>query len=100
MTVEFAPHFAKDLTKLHSPFVKKYLVQLIQTCEHCHSISEIPNVKKLKGTEHSYRIRYGRYRFGFELLENNTIRFVAVYHRKDFYKYFPKLLFHFLFQNL
>jgi mRNA interferase RelE/StbE len=49
----------------------------------------ITNLKKMKGFKAFYRIKLGDYRIGFELINKNTVYFVAVSHRKDIYKTFP-----------
>jgi mRNA interferase RelE/StbE len=51
-------------------------------------LSEIKNVKKLKGFSNAYRIRIGDYRIGVTF-ENNIVKFARVAHRKEIYKIFP-----------
>jgi mRNA-degrading endonuclease RelE of RelBE toxin-antitoxin system len=46
------------------------------------------NIKKLKGEINAYRWRIGDYRVGF-FIENDTIIFARVLHRREFYRYFP-----------
>jgi mRNA interferase RelE/StbE len=41
------------------------------------------------GFSNFYRIRIGDYRVGIELLDLDTILFIAIAHRKDIYKTFP-----------
>ena len=43
----------------------------------------------MKGFKNFYRIKSGDYRLGFELINNDTIYFIAFAHRKDIYKKFP-----------
>jgi mRNA interferase RelE/StbE len=57
-----------------------------------HAIQELENnpkpqgCKKLKGSEHSYRIRIGNYRVIYEIFEAKVIiEIVRVRHRKDVY---------------
>lgn len=46
-----------------------------------------PGVKKLVGSEQSYRIRIGDYRVVYEVIENRlVIEIVRVRHRKDAYR--------------
>lgn len=46
-----------------------------------------PGVKKLVGSEQSYRIRIGDYRVVYEVIENRlVIEIVRVRHRKDVYR--------------
>ncbi len=34
-------------------------------------------------------MRIGNYRVGFELIDNSTVRFIVIAHRKDIYNIFP-----------
>jgi mRNA interferase RelE/StbE len=43
----------------------------------------------LTGFKNYYRLRIGEYRLGFEKIDENTIRFILIAHRKDIYKLFP-----------
>ncbi|TVM04222.1 MAG: plasmid stabilization protein [Candidatus Brocadia sp. WS118] len=51
-------------------------------------ITEIKNLKKIKGHPSFYRIRIGDYRLGIEYRET-TLVFMRVLHRKEIYRYFP-----------
>ncbi|WP_324610960.1 type II toxin-antitoxin system RelE family toxin [Moorena producens] len=51
-------------------------------------LSEINNIKKLKGEDNAYRIRVGDYRIGF-FMKGDTMIFSRVLHRREFYRYFP-----------
>jgi len=88
MKVEFLSKFSKDLDKLTAPSVKKDVLLAIENVEEAPKIGEIHNLKKLKGSKIAYRIRIGQYRIGL-FIENNTVEFARVVHRKDIYKLFP-----------
>ena len=88
MLVKYRESFIKDLKQIKNKQVKKQIEKTIKFVKSASALSEIPNVKKLRGYKNFYRIRIGNYRIGF-YLENNTLVFVRVLHRKDFYKYFP-----------
>lgn len=88
MLVNFTRHFLKDLDKLNQPSIKKDILDLIVQVEKAMSLSEIQNIKKLKGFPTAYRIRSGDYRIGL-FIENNIVKFGRVAHRKDIYKIFP-----------
>ena len=49
---------------------------------------DIPNLKKLKGFKFYYRIRFGNYRAGLRI-QDNTLVFERLLHRKDIYKFYP-----------
>ncbi|HEY2583000.1 MAG TPA: type II toxin-antitoxin system RelE/ParE family toxin [Mucilaginibacter sp.] len=88
MITEFTGRFSKDLDKLNQTSIKKDISDIIEQVERAAVLSEIKNIKKLKGHSHAYRIRIGDYRIGL-FVENNIVEFVRVAHRKDIYKIFP-----------
>ena len=87
MQVEFLSSFNKDLNKLSSAPARKSLKNLILKLEAAKSLSEIPQLKKLKGHPDAWRIRLGNYRVGF-FYSNNIIQLARVVDRKDIYKVF------------
>jgi len=86
--VVFDKSFSKSLGKLKDSTVLNNLESIIFFCESAKNIKTIPNLKKLKGYRNYYRIKSGPYRIGLEI-EQDTIRFITVLHRKDIYKKFP-----------
>lgn len=60
----------------------------ILNCEDATGIKDISQIKKMKGFKSNYRIKIGAFRIGIEI-ENKTINFITVAHRKDIYKFFP-----------
>ncbi len=73
----------KELQKLPRPMIVKVVA----------AVSDLANdpfphgVKKLVGSEFTYRIRIGDYRVVYEVLENRLIiEIVRVRHRKDVYR--------------
>ena len=89
MKVEFDKSFLKSLDKIKDTKVLRKIESIILSCEQASQVSQIPNIKKLTAFSHYYRIRMGNYRIGIELLNDSTIKFIAVLHRKDIYKKFP-----------
>jgi mRNA interferase RelE/StbE len=53
-----------------------------------NELSEIQNVKKIKGHKTAYRYRKGKYRIGF-YFEDNQVIFAAFAPRDKIYKKFP-----------
>ncbi|MCF8104324.1 MAG: hypothetical protein K9K64_02465, partial [Desulfohalobiaceae bacterium] len=51
-------------------------------------IQQISGLKKLKGYNAYYRLRYSDYRLGISIVEDKWV-FNRVLHRKDIYRYFP-----------
>ena len=88
MKTEFTNRFYKDIDKITQTSVKSDLLSVIQQVEEAKLLTEIKNIKKLKGHPTAYRIRMGDYRIGI-FYEKNVIEFVRIVHRKDIYKVFP-----------
>lgn len=81
--------FAKDVDKITDKKLLRNLKKLITKLESSDSLTELPNVKKIKGYDSFYRIRIGNYRLGLEKIGGNEICLTRLLHRKDIYKYFP-----------
>lgn len=81
--IEWKNSAYKELQKLPRPMIVKVVA----------AVSDLANdpfphgVKKLVGSEYSYRIRIGDYRVVYEVFENRLIiEIVRVRHRKDVYR--------------
>lgn len=88
MIIKFKSSFLKDIKKIKDTPLKEEVYSAITQAENALLISEIHNLKKLKGYHSSYRIRIGDYRIGLKIMDE-IIYFVAFSHRKDIYKKFP-----------
>lgn len=89
MKVQYLPSFIRDLKRLKSSSKYKQIKELVFTeIQGFEQLESIPGVKKLKGEDFAYRIRLGDYRIGF-YVQDNTVIFARVVHRREFYRYFP-----------
>ncbi|KAB0239751.1 type II toxin-antitoxin system RelE/ParE family toxin [Microcystis aeruginosa EAWAG127a] len=89
MKINYLPTFIKDLKDLKSTSSYSVIKNLVFTdILAVKQLSEINNLKKLKGEYNAYRIRIGDYRIVF-FVEEDTITFARVLHRREFYRYFP-----------
>lgn len=89
METEYLPSFIKDLKKLRkTSFYSQIRSTALETIPQCQNITQINNLKKIKGTKNAYRIRVGDYRIGV-FIKNETVTFSRVLHRKEVYRYFP-----------
>ena len=88
MKVEFLNKFVKDLDNLTVEKVKLSVIKTIELLEAANNLSEIPNLKKLKGHKSAYRIKLGEYRIGI-FVEGKVVEMARLIHRKDIYKVFP-----------
>jgi mRNA-degrading endonuclease RelE of RelBE toxin-antitoxin system len=88
LKVEYSRIFLKDIQKIKDNNLKEQLFEAINTFKVAENLSDIPNIKKLKGHSDAYRFRLGKYRLGFyyNVLSIELERFVK---REDSYKLFP-----------
>jgi mRNA interferase RelE/StbE len=89
MIVEFDKSFEKSLAKIKDTTILSRIERIIIKAENSNLINYIPNTKKLIGFSDYFRIKIGDYRLGFERIDNETIRFIIISHRKDIYRRFP-----------
>ena len=88
MKVEFNRYFFKDLGKISDASVKSAVADIIEVVELATNLSQVSNLKKLKGFKTAYRIRVGDYRIGIVVIRN-VVEFVRVVNRNMIYKLFP-----------
>ena len=88
MNVVFLEKFGKDLDSIRNAKIQQRIALVIEEIENAKKLSDIKNLKKMKGYAISYRIRIGSYRLGL-YFENETVELARVVLRKDIYKYFP-----------
>lgn len=88
MKIEFYTQFEKQLDKVADEPLKTKVAHVVSQVIQAGSLSEIKNLKKLKGFKTAYRIKIGDFRVGL-LFEDNTVFFAAIANRKDIYKRFP-----------
>jgi mRNA interferase RelE/StbE len=88
MRLAFTKKFLKQVSKLNNPLLAAEIETIIEEAEKAKTLSEIKNLKKLKGYNNYYRIRTGDYRIGI-YFNKQSFEFAAIDHRKDIYKYFP-----------
>lgn len=89
MKVEFDNSFYRSLDRISTQYILNKIRKIIIEIEGAISLREIKNLKKLSGYSNYYRIKFGDYRIGFELISKDTIRLIVVSHRKDIYRTFP-----------
>lgn len=63
-------------------------LSLLKKYQIAKNITEIKNLRKIKGSPNAYRVRVGDYRIGI-FVEDELISFSRVLHRKEVYRYFP-----------
>jgi mRNA-degrading endonuclease RelE of RelBE toxin-antitoxin system len=89
MKTEYKAAFIKDLKALKStPSFQAIAKIVFEEIPNVEKLSQVRNLKQLKGDENTFRIRVGDYRIGF-CLGGETIVFKRVLHRQEIYRYFP-----------
>jgi mRNA interferase RelE/StbE len=88
MEIELTRKFKKQTDACKHPRIRKKVAEVIDAVIKAESLSGIKNIKKLKGSEKSYRIRVSDYRIGIVLINEKCV-FAAFDHRSDIYRYFP-----------
>jgi len=86
--VSFEASFARDLKRLRDKRVRERVKRIIEEAKDAGNLSEITGLNKMSGYTTFYRVRFGDYRVGIEVIRGEII-FVRVLHRKDIYRYFP-----------
>lgn len=89
MIVEFDKSFDRSLDRIKNKYIFAKIEKIILEFEKSNALADLPNIKKLTGFKNYYRIRIGEYRLGFEKIDEKTLRFILIAHRKDIYKLFP-----------
>ncbi len=89
MITEFRKSFLRDLKRRkRDDLFLNNVKEIIEEVERAKSISEIKNLKHLKGNSEFYRIRFGDYRVGIKI-KDEVVIVIRALHRKDIYCYFP-----------
>ena len=88
MIVKIDKSLEKDVNKIQDKLIRKKLAHIISILQQTDKLYDIPNIRKIKGTNIYYRIRIGDYRLGL-IIEHNQIEIIRLLHRKEIYRYFP-----------
>lgn len=88
MKVRYEESFLKDVRKLKDERVKQKVKRVINSIKSASDLTNVPNLKKIKGGKGAYRIRVGNYHLGFYLVDD-VVEFAKFMDRKDIYKKFP-----------
>ena len=88
MNYRYLPSFVRDVKK-STIEIQVGLQDVIENIKTAKTISEIHNVKKLKGHKNAYRVKIKTYRLCFTFSDDKELILVRFLPRKDVYKVFP-----------
>ena len=88
MKVTYRKKFLKELAKLPSAYRSKIEYYIFEELPQGNKTDILSKVDKLKGYRNYYKARFGDYRIGMKI-ENDEIVLERALHRKDIYNYFP-----------
>jgi len=86
--IRYEASFAKDLKNIREKSLLTRVAKIIDEVKKGDNAKQIDSLKKLKGYDTFYRIKFGDYRLGIEII-NNEIIFTRFLHRKEIYRFFP-----------
>jgi mRNA-degrading endonuclease RelE of RelBE toxin-antitoxin system len=82
MIVEYSKLLEKKVEKMTDKIAINRLLDLVILLKQAKSLSEIPNVRPIKGTQGLYRITTGDYRLIVEPIKNTIIIVLLVDYRR------------------
>lgn len=89
MKVKVSKRFVKDTKNINDKRILNKIRETLVKAESVIDISSLENLSELSGFPGFYRIRFDyRYRIGL-YYDGDTIEFLRVGRREDFYKKFP-----------
>ncbi len=88
MILKIDKSFEKDFKKTGNQKLNPKLLSVLDNVQKATKISDIKNIKKLKGSDSFYRIRLGDYRIGIIVIKQE-VQLIRFLHRKEIYRYFP-----------
>jgi mRNA interferase RelE/StbE len=89
MYTEFKASFLKAISKIKDQQLKIDIANAIKNVESAKNLKQINQLKKFKGYKQYYRIRIANYGIGIKI-EDGTVFFVDIDHRRNIYRFFPK----------
>ena len=89
MKIQISKRFVKDVEKITDQRVLAKIRDIVENAKIIQIISDISGIKEMVGHPNFYRIKFDyRYRMGV-YSDGDTVQFLRVGARGDFYKKFP-----------
>jgi mRNA interferase RelE/StbE len=88
VNIEFSRTFEKDLEAILDIKNLTRFEKVIEEVRRAQSLSDVRNLKRLKGPSGFFRVRVGHFRLGFKIVGDTAI-FLRCLPRKEIYRRFP-----------
>lgn len=88
MVVFYNKKFLKDLASIPKKYRDKIEHFVFEEISSLNSLADLHKLEKLSGYQNYYKMRFGNYRVGLKL-DQNELTFERVLHRKEIYRLFP-----------
>ena len=88
MKLRYSRRFRRDLRQVTDPDLNRRIELAIEALKSASTLSEVGNVRRVRGWERLYRIRVGSYRIGIEM-DGDVVILHRFGHRREFYRDFP-----------
>jgi mRNA-degrading endonuclease RelE of RelBE toxin-antitoxin system len=89
MKIQISKRFVKDTQQIADSRILAKIRKVLEETETCHNISDISGIEAMAGHPNFCRIKFDyRYRIGV-YYEKDSMEFLRVGPRGDFYKKFP-----------
>jgi len=89
MEIIYAGSFYNLFDQIKDKTIIRRADNTIEKLKSANSLRDVTNIKYMQGYPNYYRIAFGDYRIGFFLVDENTVRLLAIEHRSKFYRFFP-----------
>ena len=86
--MKYRKKFLTDLARIPSTDRKAIEKFAFEEVPGLNSVGESGRIERLKGYKSFYKVRFGSYRVGLKL-EDDTLSFERVLHRREIYRFFP-----------
>jgi mRNA-degrading endonuclease RelE of RelBE toxin-antitoxin system len=88
MQVLFTRLFLRDIEKITDEGLKNEVKNAVESFETANHLSDMVNVRKMKGYKTAYRLRIGGYKIGFHY-DGDCVKLTRFLKRDTIYNLFP-----------
>jgi mRNA interferase RelE/StbE len=89
MNISYDESFYDSIDRITDNTIVDRVAKAIQKLKSANHLREVTNIRAMQGCPGYYRLRFGDFRIGFRLVDENTIRLLVIDHRSKIYNHFP-----------